>query len=101
MDSAGLHYVVANSSDKSPIAAGWKDSPASAADVAAARVDPALILGHIPGRVGLLVVDVDTGKGQPVSVLADAVRDSLGAPVCATVPDPLWRPAHVLSLRPA
>ena len=79
-----LHYVVAEfaSSDKAPIASGWLDAPASAADVAAARSEPYLVLGHIPFAAGLLVVDIDTDKGQPVDVLAEAVRDSLGAPLC-------------------
>ena len=81
MDGAGLHYVVAFASNKKPIAAGWLDSCAPAAHVEAARSEPYFLLGHIPGRVGLLVVDIDTGKKEPVSYWRDAVRDSLGAPV--------------------
>ena len=80
--AGGLHYVVANASDKAPISEGWLEAPASAWEVEAGRSEPYLILGHVPFAAGLLVVDIDTGKNKPVSYWRDAVVESLGAPLC-------------------
>ena len=77
-----LHYVVADASSKAPIAAGWLDAPASAADVEAALPDPDLLVGHVAGKVGLVVIDIDTDRGKPVSEWADMVEESLGPAVC-------------------
>ncbi len=83
LQAGGLHYVVANARDKKPLKAGWLKRPASPGEVAAARSEPYLLLGHVPGRAGLLVVDVDTDRGKPVWWWREAVEDSLGPPLCA------------------
>lgn len=77
----GLHYVVASAADKRPLAKGWLRCGASAEEVEAARADPEQLLGHVPYAAGLLVVDIDTGKGRPVWYRREAVRDHLGAPL--------------------
>ena len=76
------HYVVAAAADKRPLKRHWLRRPAPAAQVEAARTDPDQLLGHVPYKAGLLVVDIDTGKDRPVCVLRDAVTDHLGAPLC-------------------
>ena len=82
LQAAGLHYVVANARDKKPLKAGWLRRPASAGEVAAARSEPYLLLGHVPYRAGLLVVDIDTDRHRPVSLWCEAVEQSLGPPLC-------------------
>lgn len=77
----GLHYVVASAADKRPLAKGWLRCGASAEEVEAARADPEQLIGHVPYAAGLLVVDIDTGKGRPVWYWREAVRDHLGAPL--------------------
>ena len=77
-----LHYVVAAAADKRPLLNNWKCCAASAEEVGAARVDPALLIGHVPYAAGLLVVDIDTGGDRPVCYWRDAVADQLGAPLC-------------------
>ena len=83
LQAAGLHYVVANASDKEPLKAGWLERAASAEEAAAARSEPYLLLGHVPHRAGLLVVDIDTDRGRPVWWWREAVEESLGPPLCA------------------
>ena len=73
-----LHYVVADARDKRPLAADYLIAPATAADVAAARSEPWLTLGHVPGRAGLLVVDID----RDPAAYREEVIDSLGPPLC-------------------
>ena len=80
--NCALHYVVAAAADKRPLANNWRYCPASAEEVGAARVDPALLIGHVPYAAGLLVVDIDTGKDRPVCYWRDFVVDRLGAPLC-------------------
>ena len=77
----GPHYVVASAADKRPLAKGWLRCGASAEEVEAARADPEQLIGHVPYAAGLLVVDIDTGKGRPVWYWREAVRDHLGAPL--------------------
>ena len=77
----GLHYVVAAAADKRPLAKGWLRCGASAEEAEAARADPEQLIGHVPYAAGLLVVDIDTGKGRPVWYWREAVRDHLGAPL--------------------
>ena len=83
LQAGGLHYVVANAKDKKPSKTGWLKRPASPAEVAAARSEPYLLLGHVPYRAGLLVVDIDTDRGRPVGWWREAVEESLGPPLCA------------------
>ena len=73
-----LHYVVADARDKRPLAADYLIAPATADEIAAARSEPWLTLGHVPGRAGLLVVDID----RDTAAHRDAVIDSLGPPLC-------------------
>ena len=73
-----LHYVVANARDKRPLSADHLIAPAVQSDVEAARSEPYLLLGHVPGRAGLLVVDVDVDAGA----WREEVADSLGPPLC-------------------
>ena len=77
-----LHDVVVTAADKRPLAKGWLRRAASAEEVEAARADPGRLIGHVPYAVGLLVVDIDTGKDRPVCYWREAVRDHLGAPLC-------------------
>lgn len=77
----GLHYVVVSAADKRPLAKGWLLCGASAEEVEAARADPEQLIGHVPYAAGLLVVDIDNGKGRPVWYWREAVRDHLGAPL--------------------
>lgn len=77
----GLHYVVAAAADKRPLAKGWLGCAASGEEAAAARADPTQLIGHVPYAAGLLVVDIDGGKGRPVWYWREAVRDHLGAPL--------------------
>ncbi len=81
LQAGGLHYVVANARDKWPLKAGWLKRPASPEEVAAARSEPYLLLGHVPYRAGLLVVDIDTDRGKPVWWWREAVEESLGPPL--------------------
>ncbi len=78
----GLRYVLVSAADKRPLADSWKRCIATAEEVGAARADPAQLLGHVPYAAGLLVVDIDTGKDQPVWYWREAVRDHLGASLC-------------------
>ena len=80
--ATGLHYVVANAGDKRPLKAGWLRRPASTEEVAAARSEPYLLLGHVPYRAGLLVVDIDTDRDWPVWWWREEVEQSLGPPLC-------------------
>ena len=52
LQAGGLHYVVADARDKWPLKAGWLKRPASPTEVAAARSEPYLLLGHVPYRAG-------------------------------------------------
>ena len=80
--ATGLHYVVADSGDKRPLKVDWLHCPASTEEVEAARSEPYLLLGHVPYRAGLLVVDIDTDRDQPVWWWREAVEKSLGPPLC-------------------
>ena len=82
LQAGGLHYVVANASDKKPLKTGWLRRPASAEEAAAARSEPYLLLGHVPYRAGFLVVDIDTDRGRPVWLWREEVEESLGPPLC-------------------
>ena len=74
-----LHYVVANARDKRPLAADYLIAPATTYEIEAARSEPYLLLGHVPGRAGLLVVDID----RDAAAWSEEVSDSLGPPLCA------------------
>lgn len=82
LQAGGLHYVVANARDKKPLKTGWLRCPASSEEVERARSEPYLLLGHVPYRAGLLVVDVDTDRGKPVWWWCEEVEASLGPPLC-------------------
>ena len=73
-----LHYVVADARDKRPLSADYLIAPATQSEIEAARSEPYLLLGHVPGRAGLLVADID----RDVAAWRDAVIDSLGPPLC-------------------
>lgn len=77
----GLHYVVVAAADKRPLAKGWLRRAASAEEVGAARADPERLIGHVPYAAGLLVVDIDTGKGRPVWDWREVVTEQLGEPL--------------------
>ena len=77
-----LHYVVVAEADKRPLAKGWLRCGASAEEVGAARADPSRLIGHVPYAAGLLVVDIDTGKGRPVWYWREVVTEQLGEPLC-------------------
>ena len=81
-DVSALHGVVADARTKAPVYPGWLQQPATDDQIADADSEPYLLLGHVPGRSGLLVIDIDTDRGAPVSWWADAVEESLGPPVC-------------------
>jgi len=76
-----LHYVVVAAADKRPLAKGWLRRAASAEEVEAARADPSRLIGHVPYAAGLLVVDIDTGKGRPVWDWREVVTEQLGEPL--------------------
>ena len=80
--ATGLHYVVAYSDDKRPLEDDWLCFPASTEDVAAGRSEPYLLLGHVPYKSGLLVVDIDTDRDRPVWWWREAVEQKLGPPLC-------------------
>ena len=77
-----LHFVIADASSKAPISKGWLDVSAPLADVEAARADLSLLIGFVPYKSGLVCIDIDVGKGRPVGDWAEAVEESLGAPLC-------------------
>ena len=76
-----LHCVIAHRATKAPVAAGWRERPATAEEVDAAIGNPDRGVGFIPGRSGLLVIDIDVGKGRDVEKLAREVEASLGKPI--------------------
>ena len=80
--ATGLHYVVANSGDKRPLEADWLRCRASTEEVEAVRSEPYLLLGHVPYRSSLLVVDIDTDRDRPVWWWREAAGQSLGPPLC-------------------
>ena len=77
-----LHCVVADARSKAPVYPGWLQQPATDDQIADADSEPYLLLGHVPFGVGMLVIDVDTGRGAPASWWAEAVEESLGPPIC-------------------
>lgn len=77
-----LHCVIVhNGPRRYPLRAGWQDRPATAAEIADALDNPDLLVGYVPGRSGLLVIDIDQGKTRSVEEMVDAVEDVLGSPI--------------------
>ena len=63
---------------KPPMWGDWQNQPANFQQVETALMLDHLLTCIIPGKSDLMVLDVDVGKGRPVSELAEMVEDSLG-----------------------
>lgn len=100
--AACFHTVIARpvAHRKPPVRDGWKERPATAAEVAAALDDPDLVVGMIPGRAGQIVIDVDTDRGKPVDKWVDEVEESLGPPLYSEPTPSGGRHLHYLTDRP-
>ena len=74
---AGAHLVLHGKEDKKAFQTGWQKKGRSVEE-AVAHLDKGGLLGHIPGRLGLLVVDVDfKTHGEPTEVVTDALGEPL------------------------